>query len=314
VCIETSATSKHVWYARRDYDRLLDAASRDRFRIHRLTDDPERADIILFVGSTEPNLSDVRAHSYLRRWPAKCFLHHTGDRVIPFLPGVYASIERRWYRSWWCRSGFYLRVFDHQGLEDFENIGEAPYLFSFVGQAANAPVRRRLLELGGAGAFIRDSRLLSSEQKRSVYVESMRDSKFILCPRGGGASSFRLFETMKVGRIPVVISDAWVPPVGPDWTRCSIRVAERDVANIPLILRSREADALQMGQAARREWEDWFSKEVAFHRITDWCLELLRSPRPPAVVTRFYVDVQRLRPYHFRHTVLSGLKRRLLSN
>ena len=46
----------------------------------------------------------------------------------------------------------------------------------------------------------------------SDFVESATKSKFVLCPRGYGASSFRLYEAMQLDAVPVYISDRfWLP-------------------------------------------------------------------------------------------------------
>ena len=81
--------------------------------------------------------------------------------------------------------------------------------------------------------------LLSPGESRARYVGSIKDSAFVLCPRGGGTSTFRLFETMMLGRVPVILSDQWVPRVGPDWESFSLRVMERDVSKVPRLLESR---------------------------------------------------------------------------
>ena len=50
----------------------------------------------------------------------------------------------------------------------------------------------------------------------------------MICPRGWGSSSIRLFEVMEMGRVPVIISDAWVNEA-PKWADFSVRVSEADV-------------------------------------------------------------------------------------
>jgi len=64
------------------------------------------------------------------------------------------------------------------------------------------------------------------------YYQSIIDSKFVLCPRGGSPSSVRIFETLAAGRIPVIISDDLILPL-PDigWDKFSIRVPEKDAHN-----------------------------------------------------------------------------------
>ena len=97
---------------------------------------------------------------------------------------------------------------------------------------------------------------------RQRYWSIMARSQFVLCPRGYGSSSFRLFEAMQCGRAPVIVSDAWVPPAGPDWSAFSLRIPERKLAQIPQILAQHEDEAARMGELARKAWQQWFSDEA----------------------------------------------------
>jgi hypothetical protein len=145
------------------------------------------------------------------------------------------------------------------------------------------------------------------------YVDVATRSRFVLCPRGLGASSIRLFEMMRMGRAPVIISDEWTPPDGPDWEAFSVRVAEADVDELPDILRARADAADQMGERARRCWEDWFSEEVTFHRVTNWCLDLNTERASRFAVPWSRVLPQLARPTYLRsllHTTYDQLKKR----
>jgi len=106
------------------------------------------------------------------------------------------------------------------------------------------------------------------------YVSILQKSKFILCPRGFSPSSWRCFETMKVGRVPVIVSDEWVPPPGLPWDKFSIRIPEAEVESIPALLESLEYRAEEMGKKARQEWFAHFSIEQSFNWLISRCLEI----------------------------------------
>jgi hypothetical protein len=99
----------------------------------------------------------------------------------------------------------------------------------------------------------------------------MGESVFVLCPRGLGPASYRLFEAMEMGRAPVVISDAYQFPEGPEWNEFSIIVPECDIEKIPTILEAHESRAIEMGWSARKAWENWCSQKVSFHRVAESC-------------------------------------------
>ena len=135
------------------------------------------------------------------------------------------------------------------------------------------------------------------------YAELCKASKFVLCPRGLSVSSIRLFETMRMGRVPVILADGWVAPEGPRWEKFSIRIPESEFAQIPRLLECRESEAIAMGELARREWEEWFSDDVLFHRLVELCLDIKRKRTIPESLARWPVYFQFLRPFHFRRLV-----------
>jgi hypothetical protein len=317
-------------YSRRDFDRLSAAARCDIFREHSLVDSPDLADIILFVGSTYSDQRDVRAHPFLRRYRQKCFLFHSDDYVIPFLPGVYVNITKRWYSPRRTVTGFYLQQFNLDFIPFVSSLADCDYLFCFVGSARTHPVRSRLMSLRHPRAYLEDTSTAVpparkkqpflmidySHDARTHYGDIIARSKFVLCPRGYACSSWRLFETMKAGRVPVIISDQWVPPAGPAWESFSIRVRQNRVAQIPDILEHYKSSAATMGHLARKTWEGWFSQEASFHRIIEWCLRL-RQYRHGHAISDFVPYIQLLRPFFVRHVLLPKIKqgslRRLVS-
>ena len=273
-----------------DLEGLRTSARVDRFGVHRVVKDPRAADLILFVetaGAAGHYFHRVRSHPVYREFTSKSYLFAATDRVVPFLPGVYASIERRWYWPAWTRSGHYPGVGERGPLR--YQPGSAPSrLYSFVGAANTHPVRRRVMALRHPDAVLIDSHAESLAIRRGErppvapgeflgrYARSIEDCAFVLCPRGGGTATFRLFETMMLGRVPVIVSDQWVAPDGPDWDGFSLRVSEDRIDAIPALLETRAPDARAMGEAARRAWLDWFSERASFHRTVEWCLDLAR--------------------------------------
>ena len=106
---------------------------------------------------------------------------------------------------------------------------------------------------------------------RRQYVQNMRDSDYILCCRGAGNFSFRLYETLCCGRIPVFIDTDCVLPYDfiIDWKKYCVWVDEKDlprvaekVAEFHNNLSPEDFVALQ--QECRRLWEEWLSPEGFF--------------------------------------------------
>ena len=103
-----------------------------------------------------------------------------------------------------------------------------------------------------------------------------------------------------MGRVPVILSDRWIPPRGPNWDEFAIQVPERDFARIPRLLEQRESEAVKMGERARREWECWFSDEVMFHHLVELCLDIRKTRRMPETIGRWTAYFHYLEPFHLR--------------
>jgi hypothetical protein len=308
-------------YARSEFERLVRAAGADQTGRHELVTDPEKADLLLFVGPEQPTFQDVRRHPIRRRFIDKTFLFYSGDRIVPLMPGLYSSLRTQHYDPSWATSAFYLRVAENENINDFGPLDSARWLYVFSGSATNHPVRSRIMRLTHPRSLLKDTSAIPSAARQRDgavglndkyildYVEMLRSTKFVLCPRGVGTSTWRLFETLKAGRVPVIISDEWVPPRGPHWDDFSIRVHERDIEGIPSLLESLETKAPALGRAALNAWDVWYSRSRMFDTIVEDCLAI-HSQRKSAVRVRaipYYLKT--LAPMYVRHWFLADLKR-----
>lgn len=292
---------------------LAASAIADAFRLHALTDDPAAADVILFADLQGAGMQfqAIRRHPLVKAYREKCFVFCSSAFVVPLLPGVYASLEKRW-QSRRTSGGFHLLTLQNEFANFSPPSAELPYLYSFIGSTATAPVRRRLAELKHARGFFRDTAAefdralygrMSREEHRDYarrFADVTKASKFVLCPRGRGVATIRLMETMRIGRVPVIISDQWLAPEGPEWNRFSIRVGEDEVSEIPRLLERYEDKAVAMGTLARRQWEEWFSEKAAFHRVVEWCLKIRERRMMAERIGRLPAYLQLLRPFHLR--------------
>ena len=315
--------------------RLRELAACDRFGEYGLSDDPDAADLIVFAESHDwdspsgPYFEAIRRDPVYRRHRDRAFVHSGRDWPVPMVRGVFASIERGWNPGGRGRSGSYLTqpngaVEAAAADPGAPGVAAASILGSFVGSVSRTPVRRALLALrdpdlrlaDNTAAFVgavRGGDTATVDGLRQAYARTLLDSRFVLCPRGYGASSIRLFEAMQLGRAPVILSDAWVPPAGPDWGAFSLRVAERDVGRIGDILRERAGEAEGRGRLARAAWEEWFGPRVLFHRICQAC-QSIRDGSPPEWATRWLCYVHFGRPLHARPLLRRLLKRKRASS
>jgi hypothetical protein len=291
-------------------------AATDEVGRHRLTDDPLSADRIVFVDlhqhPHDPFLKRLADHPLVRARPASVRVYDQRDRPVRTLSGVYVSGARLRAPDPTFRGGPYPRLHTAVGRSP----EEPDLLWSFAG-ARTHPVRDSILRLRSDEAVTRDTSSVpmfsasaddraAAEQARAEYRLLLSRSAFVLCPRGHGPSSYRLFETLAAGRVPVVVSDRWLPPPRIDWQSCSVRVAERDVAHIPRILDSLQPEWTRLSTAASQVWERHFAPP----RMWDHLAQSL-ADSPPRALRRgptFRSDAARLRASLIRRAVRARLR------
>jgi hypothetical protein len=112
---------------------------------------------------------------------------------------------------------------------------ERDILCSFVGTIKNHPIRRKLLDLYKNEFIIKDA------IGYGPFIDIMERSLFSLCPRGYGATSFRICEALQHGSIPIYIYDKpWVP-FGDEFnfTDIGLLIHESEIKDIGKILKSK---------------------------------------------------------------------------
>ena len=156
---------------------------------------------------------------------------------------------------------------------------------SFVGFIGSYPVRFTALE----SFFIKKHNLrffikvrdrfyghtsAEREKQKEEFLSGLRDAVTVLCPRGTATNSFRFFEALCMGRIPVLLSDNCGLPFESEipYNDLIISIPEAKAAGSSQILeewigrRTRE-EILERGRRCRALWESYFSKDVAIDRL-----------------------------------------------
>jgi hypothetical protein len=283
VNVHLATAADEVW-SRSLREEVQAVALRDRVGRHSVVDDPAEADIILFLDAHQLlhdwRMHTLRTHAYVRHFPQKVFVYDERDEPRDLLPGAYVCMPRGRFNSRRHRAvGYYKLKTDTRSARD----AKPDLLFSFQGRNTGG-VRTDVLALRCARSLVQDTSqhdffddgLGDASGIRDDYRVVMGRSKFVLCPRGAGTSSFRLFEALACGRVPVILSDDWVAPSGIDWASCAVRIAEGDVEAVPRRLEAIEKSWPTMSAAAAAAYDEWFGPDVWFHRIVENCAELER--------------------------------------
>jgi hypothetical protein len=239
-------------------------------------DDPNPQVIMyLEAGYTGIGHLPTLVHSIASFPRARHFMFSESDWPFPILPGRYCSLTRPypWAAAW----SYLLRP----SFLDIEQPSNIKYLFSFLGRARTHSIRSDVLRLDSDTSPCLDVSSAAARfpnfDYRRTYDELLRDSQFILCPRGIGASSVRIFEAMRAGRVPVIISDDWRPPPGLPWKDISVRIMEKEISSIPDVL-SRVPNPLKMGVKSRELYDQYFSREVFLKGLVKSILSDCETP------------------------------------
>lgn len=275
--------------------RIEESFRKDVNKVHQLVEHPEEADVILFATNHHnpligPGLWNEEVY---KRFPEKTVLYNCHDYPSPLTGGLCPSWEERLdvppgLGLGWC---YFHPTSAEPTLSEMKWENTPKYLWSFKGSINTHVIRDKLFELNDPKAYVEDTSKTSlvnlrkkeaetDEDKKKFlgdYAKLLRRSAFVVCPRGIGASSMRIFEAMRVGRAPVIVSDAWVPPPFIDWEKCSIRIQEAQINSLPDVLRTCYPEAERLGKNARLEWERVFGEEHLFHYTVEACLLLLQA-------------------------------------
>lgn len=256
-----------------------------------LTDDPLAADLILFLGNPthEPHL--LLDHPLYLAHPEKCAIYSEDDEYLPLLPGVYCSARIDEH----SRAG---RVFSWSYVSAGGSIAN-PYigqldarkslLFSFQGGSTSI-LRKRMYRL----RFTRPDVLIEDtsayrhwdldrsnrEEMQRSYARTLAASHFVLCPRGAGSGSIRLFEVMQAGIAPVLICDDYLLPPHVTWDSFLLRIEEKNIGRLPELIEPHLASSAERGRLARQAWLRYFAPEREFDAIAELAATALRHGPP----------------------------------
>jgi hypothetical protein len=144
---------------------------------------------------------------------------------------------------------------------------------SFVGSITH-PIRNNIYNsLHGDKKYYFSHRQWTSsvpESDFNNFLNITSRSIFSLAPRGYGRSSFRLYEVMQLGSIPVFVYDTkWCPFDDEiDWGECSVLIESSDINKIDEMLSGYSSERIkQMQNNLYKYWSENFTMEYICKKI-----------------------------------------------
>lgn len=135
---------------------------------------------------------------------------------------------------------------------------------SFVGSNTH-PIRKKMIQdLAGQTGFEIFSKEWSPDvnsEDQSKFLRKTAESMFALCPRGYGASSFRTYEALQLGAVPVIIYDQdWRPfKHRVEWDDFSIHCHYSKIKELPEVLIKLAPFASYMAETGKYYYDRFFS-------------------------------------------------------
>ena len=144
---------------------------------------------------------------------------------------------------------------------------------SFVGSTTN-PIRNHCLSTlhDKPGYVIKAFHWQPNvtEDQTALFYNLTSQSRFTLCPRGYGATSYRLYEAMQLGSIPVYVSDKHLLPWSDElnWEEFCVIIKPQDIHRIDSILKSyTETQVREMQQKIKEVYFPFFTIPATYQNI-----------------------------------------------
>lgn len=145
---------------------------------------------------------------------------------------------------------------------------------SFVGSRDTNPIRQTMCNvLSNHNDYVISTNNWSSEvsfDSLTNFIDITCSSKFGLAPRGYGKSSFRLYEIMQLGTVPVYISDEHYIPWNDelDWNDFCVPINYDEIDQIDDILKSiDDVEYNRLLENGKKVYEEYFTLEGVFKNI-----------------------------------------------
>lgn len=158
--------------------------------------------------------------------------------------------------------------------KEFIQPKEKTIFASFVGSRNTHPIRMDMCKhLSGKDGY----HISAGNWSTSVPIDNFKNfveitcsSKYSLAPRGYGKQSFRLYEILQLGSVPVYVSDEhylpWMDEI--DWNDFCVPVNEDEIEEIDDILKSiDDVKYSKLLENGKKVYEEYFTLEGMFKNI-----------------------------------------------
>jgi len=254
---------------------------------------PEHADYIIinetFSFKEWRYIDKMLGDPILGKYAHKTYTINTDDCATGLIRGLYTSMPKQRYLPTFHKAVPYCTFPNELILDPLpEHPAPPTHLAAWRGNTKSHKIRPQIIALGK-----RDKRVLAEstaswynhqEDEKRQYIDTLRKGKFTLCPRGLSPVSYRIFESMALGICPVILSDEYIYPDGPEWEKFALILPESKINEVANILEKEEYRYQELGACARKNWEEFMHPEKVFEYYVDSLVELFnRKPKKNSI-------------------------------
>jgi hypothetical protein len=248
-------------------------------------DTPEKANAIIIQEKNSFKnfnyISELLADSIISRFADKVYTINTDDCATGLLRGLYTSLPKSRFDINLYRAVPYMEYpNDLIFSAKFDNVTPI-YLAAWRGNTKSNVLRLKMVKAleSKTGFKIEktNSWLNHNDNEKEEYVNMIRHAEFSLCPAGWAPVSYRIYESMALGKCPVIIADEFVPPSGPNWSEFALFFPERNIKNLTDYLISNRNLASQLGKNALLAWKKHFGPYVIKDYYSNTLFSLISS-------------------------------------
>jgi hypothetical protein len=280
----TKADSKLADDASRILKRMREALL-ETFNVQE-TRDPDLADALILQEKKSIKdfkyVHDLICDPVISKYAHKVFTVNEDKYATGLIRGLYTTLPKFRFNIEYHVAVPFMQYPNEYVLSNIGNEIKPCYLASWRGNINYNSLRKKMIDYHDHthGILLEQTNCCFNydSTEKIAFVTIVKNAKFSLCPAGSTPVNHRIYESMALGRCPVIISDQFVLPIGPKWKSCALFFRERDLINLESYLKIHESDHKKLGDNAFSEWQRHFSPNNIAKYYANALMSILQKP------------------------------------
>lgn len=226
-------------------------------------------------------IKELLKDSFIVRYLPKIFTFNGDDCATTLLRGLYTSVPKSRLSPKYNSSVPFGNYYNELVFSGHHDEVKPIYLAGWRGNSFSNSIRKKMATVieskTDCKIELTESWLNHEKDEKNEFVNLILESKFSLCPGGWAPTSYRIYESMALGRCPVIIADNFAPPQGPNWNEFALFFPERKIKKLHLFLLEHEPLYMKLGLKAKEAWNNFFRLEIIADYYAKSLIEIISS-------------------------------------